>query len=947
MTVDIIQHASIAGELARNLWGRTDFEKFDSAWAQAHNWTVDYRGGLFTRAGFEFGDYISWAPGEAIKFIEFQFAPDTANTYLCVFTDLRIRFVQDNAYVLEESKVVTGVVADMALGNQLRLTVTAHGYANGDWVKLSGFTQATLLKLNGRSVIVSDKTNNTFRVIDPGTGLNITSTSAVTGTGQANRVYSIPSPYGEEELARLQAVQIRDHVRLTHPNHPIKNLIRNDATDWEVKDEVIGRTIGVSASLSATAWSHTEGDTFVYHVTAVSIDGEEGLSRITITPNGPEHTTKPNRYLTVSWARVPGALYYNVYRSRVVSTNTGENIFSDMTVGYIGQSVGTSFTDPGITPDFQKQPPLENNPFANGRIEFVTVTAGGSGYVFSSVITWPAGGTGAYGFLVTEGRPSPVRGLRVLSGGKNYTSDVITASVGSGAVMTATRSAAFGNNPHCCALFQQRMVYGATDQHPLRIFGSKPGFLSNFDVGFISSDEDAYEFDLDTDKVSPIRHMLPVRGGLLAFNQIGVWLVSGRSNAILNPNNAQAELQNATGSGYVRPTYVDSYVIYATGSGQEIRMLAYDDYAKVFGDNNVSLLSNHLFSPNLDITSLTYCAVPYKVIYATQANGRLLSLTIDNANSVYGCTPNWTRGYFRECLSISEEGTSRLYVAVERNVGGKKVMFFERQHGRNFAQLEDACCADACLKLTPTFPAASMQPSSLDGPVTFTILEGTLAFNNNSIGQIVRCGAGKAIIESRMTGNAGIGFGRWLRPLAKASPESPPLPIFEAGEWTLDPEVTTIGGLWHLEGKAVSCLADGEVVGGLTVLNGQVTLPVAASRVVVGLGYSCIGQSLPLTTNDTPIEGRRKDIVGVALRLHETAGLKYGSSLEKLYDLADRGRRLGWHSDPYLRDGVVYEISIGDWKYDAQVYFVQNDPLPASILSFIRDIDVGDDKGGE
>jgi hypothetical protein len=49
---------------------------------------------------------------------------------------------------------------------------------------------------------------------------------------------------------------------------------------------------------------------------------------------------------------------------------------------------------------------------------------------------------------------------------------------------------------------------------------------------------------------------------------------------------------------------------------------------------------------------------------------------------------------------------------------------------------------------------------------------------------------------------------------------------------------STIGGLGHLEGEAVEGVADGFVVGPLTVTSGSVTLPAAASKVVLGLGFA-------------------------------------------------------------------------------------------------------------
>lgn len=940
MTADIIQYASVAGELANNLWGRTDFEKYDAGWAIAKNWLVDYRGGLISRGGFEFGDIIQWAKGERVKFIEFQFSPDTANTYNIILTDSICRFVQDNAYILETA-VSIGSVAN-GTGNRITITANGHGFADGDWVKLSGFTDSTLTFLNGRTVEVANKTTNTFDIDDPADSSLITKASISTDTGSAYRIYTIASPYSSSDLERLQAVQIRDYVRLTHPDYPIKNLIRSGATSWAISDESIGRTIGKVTNLAEAAKSDSNGEACVWQVTAVNENGEEGLPDILITTNGPSLLTQEQAYLVLSWTAVSGAVKYNIYRSKIVSNSTYQ--FSDATVGYIGSAIGNRFADNGITADYTRQPPQADNPFANGRIRYVTVSAAGTNYDYDSTITWPAGGSNAYGFLVINGDGSqPIRGVIVLDGGEDYTGTTVTAADGSGATMTAVLSAASGNNPHCAALFQQRMIYGATDNYPLSIFGSQPGLLSNFDVSQIAVDDDAYAFELDSEKVAPIRHMLPVRGGLLLWNEIGTWLLYGRQSNVLTANNAASDIQNSVGASYVRPLYVDSYVVYVSDEGQELRMLVYDDYSKVYGSRNVSQLSNHLFKPEKIITSSTYAPVPSQVVYATQDDGTLLSCTIDVDNGVYAVTRNYTRGYFRACLAIKEDKASRLYVAVEREINGNTVLYFERMVQRNFATLDNAFCVDAGLQLTKTAPSGTLTPSSLTGAVTFTVT-GATPFVSGDVGKVLRCGSGKATI-SGYTSSTEID-GTWDTDLEETYPESSTPMNFASGDWWLDSPTDSPTGAWHLIGEAVTILADGVPVTDKTINSEgglDSTLDTAASRIAIGTDFTCVAQTLPLTVGDATIEGRTKDILGIAVRMHESYGLKMGPDLSILSEIADRPSRL-WSEEPRLRSEMIYEPVESDWSPDAQTYFVQDSPRPATILSFIRDTDIGDDK---
>ena len=53
MSSDVVKYAFIAGELSPTLYGRSDLTKFDLGMAEAHNFFVDYRGGLSSRPGFQ------------------------------------------------------------------------------------------------------------------------------------------------------------------------------------------------------------------------------------------------------------------------------------------------------------------------------------------------------------------------------------------------------------------------------------------------------------------------------------------------------------------------------------------------------------------------------------------------------------------------------------------------------------------------------------------------------------------------------------------------------------------------------------------------------------------------------------------------------------------------------------------------------------------------------
>jgi len=161
-------------------------------------------------------------------------------------------------------------------------------------------------------------------------------------------------------------------------------------------------------------------------------------------------------------------------------------------------------------------------------------------------------------------------------------------------------------------------------------------------------------------------------------------------------------------------------------------------------------------------------------------------------------------------------------------------------------------------------------------------------------------------------------------------------------QWTLDLPRTRMTGLWHLEGETVSILGDGNVFPPQVVVNGTVTLPQAVTKCHIGLAFTARAKTLPITTQKAVVEGRRKIVNALALRLARTRGLKKGRSLDELYEMRERT-----DENPGLPtrmiNGIKHEIISTNWDENGQTYFVQTEPLPVTLLSVVAEVEVGDD----
>lgn len=926
MSIELIKYAFVAGEVSPSLLGRTDLTKYDFGMALARNWFVDYRGGLSTRAGSEFLDAI---PDGVARLFEFQFSPDTANTYCLIFGDAYIRFMQDGAYVLEDEKIITAITK----ATPPVVTSMAHGYIDGNWVRV--YDVVGMVEVNSRTFQIDVLTADTFRLLDAITGDPIVGAvyTTYTSDGHVARVYEISSPYAEEDLEDLGYEQVRDTVRLTHNLYPIKNLVRHDHTDWEITDEVIGNLDGPPTGLTGTPSASGDAST-AYAVSAIMYDDTETIPSYPILVDNSVNFTVEEGSVALTWDALVGAKEYIVYRTIVISsgdTNAGTQL------GFLTRTAGTSFTDSNVVPDFTKSPYEHLDPFAVLAIDKIQMTVGGAGYSFLEPITITAdAGDGFVGYGIAD-PGGDITAVKILRHGSGYVNPVATFG-GGGATATLTLTPSSGTYPARSAIFQQRQVYAATLNQPLQIDASRVRSFSNFDISLTSTEGDAYEYEIDSTQVTPIVHLFPTRSGLFTMTATGIWLLNSDSSGPVTNQNAQSDPQTGQGTTNVRPLKIGGDFLYVEARGSAVRLLSYSELSRTYGGVDESILSNHLFGTGREIIRWAFTENPHKLVQAVRADGALLLFTLVKEQEVFAWTWATTRGFYLDVVSIRGEIFDQAYYIVKRFIGGVWRQYIERQATRDFINIEDAWAVDCGLRLDPPIitDPLSISPEYLIGGEKYVDLTGTFT---GTEGQWVRAAGGIFVVEMVT------GLGALAKVIVSATdliPEDPLHRVNTITSWSISPKFTTISGLWHLEGEEVSILADGSVFPKQVVTNGKVVLSDGVSKCLVGLGFQSAARTLPPTIPNTPVESRRKRVVGVGVRLQETRGLKIGRTLDQLYELRERTTEL-YSSPTFTVNGMKYKIISTNWDTDGQTYFVQDDPLPATLLGLVPDLEVGDD----
>lgn len=906
MPAELIKYGFSGGVFSRSLQGRADLEKYDLGLAEAENFFIDYRGGATSRAGLQFCEQIGNTLLEGVRFFSFRFNRLISNNYLLVFTPLKLRFVQDGAYVLEAAKAITSIV-----GNTVN--VTAHGYANGDLVQISA-----------RTYVVAAAAANSFNTLDfNGAAENPAGTTV-------QRVYTVTTPYTAQMLPGLQFRQRRDMIRITSLDIGPRDLTRVDHTNWTLAVFDSGGADVPSPSSGFAGTASAAGSASVnWAITSVDQEGKESyLKSIQTTASIVDYTNTAGS-IKFSWNAVPGAKYYNIYRSLVFPAAAQNSVGQQL--GFIGRSYGASFTDTNVTPNFGVSPQTRFNPFDVGQVDYIEMTAGGAGYTSDPTVTVTGGGGSGFVGIPIRSSSNTIEGVLVLDPGSGYSGATVafTGGGGAGAAGIVRLGPASGLNPAVSVFYGQRAWLMGTTNFPMTLFSGRGDDIFSFSRSQIVTALDPYELEIEASELTPIKFAEPLTDNLFIFTDSGVYQVAPSDSGFSSTQRTQ------NGVGRVRPIVVNSELVFAMPDGSGVRSIRPGSVPNAYVDVDLTIFAGDYFTPEQEIISWAFARTPYRILWAVKADGKLLSFTYVPEHNIYAWAHHSTPGYALECANVLEDGIDTLYVAVRRDTG----TFIERIVHRVFDTVEDIWAVDSGLATALTYPAASVTVTDLNAN-DWTVVASAGVFVVGDVGKHFRAGGGMGIVKSYT--NATTIVVEKVIDIVDRRPQSTLYPVFAQSAWSLTAPITVVTGLRHLAGQTVEALADGSFFGTYTVsATGTVTLDQPASRIIIGLPYTGHIKTLPLSASDQVIDNRRKRPVGVALRVEASRGLWYGSP-DHTYEMFDRTNERSGEPTRF-QSGVRDVTLLSDWNKDGVIVVEKRGPTAVSVLGYIIDTEIGDD----
>lgn len=924
------QRSFSGGEISPSLYGRVDTVKYATGLRTCRNFFVMRHGGIATRPGTTFVGEVSDS-SVTVRLIPFVF--NTDQTYVLEFGNQYMRVIRNGVYLTETAQNITAATkADPCV-----ITITGHGYSNGDEVYITGVGGMT--ELNNRNFKVANVTSNTFSLqLMDGTDLDSSAYTTFTSGGTAAKIYEITTPYVTADLSEIKYVQSADVVTLTHPSYSQRKLSRTGHTSWTLTTYTFAPDIDQPDGGSGSAGS-AGSNSYRYRVTSIanetfeeSLPGYEATGTITaITKANPAQVTVTSHgYSTGDEVYISGVggmveITDGIYTITKVDAD-------NFTLDGIDSTAYTTFTSGGtVARTYIRIDSAAAASTSNPHTLSWTAEADAQEYnVYREL-------NGVYGFIGIAGSNS-------------------FEDVGTNPDVTDTPPSARNpfdgadNYPSTATYIQQRLAFANTNNNTETVYCSRTGQFNNFTISRPLQDDDAVTFTMAGRQVNEIRHLIDL-GRLIVLTSGGEWAVEGNSSGVITPTDVNMKQYSYNGASTLQPIIIGGNALYVQARGSLIRDLVYDYQVDGYRGNDLTIFSAHLVD-GYTISDWAYQQIPHSVVWAVRNDGILLGLTYVREQEMIAWHRHDFDGLVENVVTVPEGNEDAVYLVIKRTINGNTVRYVERMNQRRLAtgldNIVDFKAVDCCLSYDGRNTNTSHTMTLSGGSdwtydETLTLTSSTSYFSSLEVGnQIHLTGSDGTII--RFTIEA---YSSTTVVTGKANKTVPTTMRSTAiSDWTR--AVDQITGLWHLEGESVSIFGDGFVVSNpnndtydtVTVSGGAITLDKAYGVLHIGMPFTCDVENLDIDTiqGETLVD-KKKRINKVTMLVESSRGVWVGpeapssdSSLSGLTELKIRDDET-MDQPVALRTGPIEVNMAAGWSDGGRVFIRQTDPIPLTILS--------------
>ncbi len=505
------------------------------------------------------------------------------------------------------------------------------------------------------------------------------------------------------------------------------------------------------------------------------------------------------------------------------------------------------------------------------------------------------------------------------------------------------------NYPATAVYYQQRLGFANTRNLPEKCWFTKSGNFNNLTTSAPLQDDDAIIFNVPGRRVNAIQQMIDL-GSLVCLTTGAEVLIQGDVSGILRPGEINPKSQSYNGSGILRPLLLNDNALFVQERGTIVRDLfsTIDAVGNLgYKGTDLTVFADHLFRNN-SLVDWDYVQVPNSLVFAVRNDGQLLGLTYLKEHQIWAWHHHDTDGLYENVCSIPEGREDVPYFGINRTINGTTKRYIERAATRKIVDIVDFIGADSVLSFDGRNTGATTM--ILTGGVTWvytetlTLTSSVAFFTAGDVGNQIRLrDADGDLIRFTITGFTS-------STVVTGKPhKTVPVTLRAVAVTDWDRAVDQLSGLSHLEGKAVSILADGFVVSSpnnpqyatITVTAGAITLDKPYAVIRVGLPFTCDLETLNIdSAQSESLIDKKKYISMVSAIVEESRGIWAGNSPpadDGVSGLEEyKARETEDYDDPIaLKTGVI-DIQIRpEWNSNGRVFVRQVDPLPLTILGIM------------
>lgn len=905
----VVQRSFAGGILAPALHGRADAARYGISAKTLRNFIVRREGSVENRPGMRYLADVN-DQDVAPRLVPFVYSPDTSDSYILEFGGDVIRIWRNGATIN-----VAGVSTAWALATDYAIgAAVSHG--GTWWYCLAAHTSAA--------------------ADEPGVGAD----AADYWHQVAGGVLTLPHPYDAADLADLRWAQANDVLTITHPSYTPRELRRYSANGWQFAEPDFQPAVAAPTEVNGTSSGGAGAKTYRYAVTAVSEAGEESLpgetqaasavsiSNVTKSANVVTVTTSGAHSLAVGdrvfIKGIRGTTQLNKKFWKVRTVPSGTTFTIKVYQGSLLEVAGGNASSPTV---------LGWDAYVSGGtvIKAESRLVGVNDVATNSItITWAAA-EGAVQYRVYR-EVAGIFGFIGSSSALSFTDTGFTPDVADPAPEPRQPFVGDDNQPACVGYFQQRRVFGATNNAPQTVFASAVASGGNFTFRLPAQPTDAVIFALQGRQVQRVRHILDM-DRMVILTAGAVFTAEGDANGTLTPTDINLRQRSVSGASTLQPIQIDQAALYVQARAAIVRDLVIDS-ATGFVSRDLTIYASHLFDGRT-IIDWAYQQVPHSLVWCVLDDGTLLSLTYVREHDVWAWAEHETEGTIESVAVVPEGEADTLYLAVLRTLNGVEVRTIERIATRTVTDAADGIFLDS------SYDADTTDHGTTLGGATMTLSGGTdwtptepltltcSAPFNPEVGDEVRLHVGDDELRVRIT--VVVGDGVTFTGLAH---KNVPAAFQGVAVTSWDFARETVSAI-HLEGSTIGVLADG-FVQPTRVAGAQITFDPPAAKFCVGLPYTC---DLELLDVEDPqgqtLVDKKKRVNGVTVLVQDSRGMQAGPDEASMWDWQQRNP-VDSYDPPPLFTGAVEIPMAGRWKDDGRVLIRQSDPLPLRILGVVR-----------